>query len=227
MKFELKTYNRNVSDDDIVNDIKNVARILGKKSFTMASYKKYGAYDPSLLRKRYGTWKNALNSADLDYSRNRYSDAELLSDIKNIADDLELKTISKEEYNSNGKFSADTIADRFGSWKKALSTAGLDIYKDKNISEKLLMQNIAEVYIKLGKQPTFKQMRKPLSEYSTSPYIDRYGTWQKALEVFSKWVESDNMYSDSVVSGSAQGKPKKDASGNAKSRSTGDGSTMH
>lgn len=34
-------------------------------------------------------------------------------------------------------------------------------------------------------------MTKPLSQYSVTPYMNKYGTWRKALEAFVEYINSD------------------------------------
>jgi hypothetical protein len=189
MKFELKTFNRNISDDDVLADIMSVSKILGKPTFTMPEYQEHGKYHPSLLARRFGSWEGALNAAGLDYNRNKISGEDLIADLRNVASNLSLDTISKEDYSDNGSYSSETIKDRYGSWNNALKAAGMKNSKERNLSEEALMQNIFEIWTRLGTQPTYRQISKPLSRYSTRPYIARYGSWQNAL---AKFVESAN-----------------------------------
>lgn len=44
MKFELEPYQGKVSEDDIIIDLKNVARKLEKSSVTQREYNKHGNY---------------------------------------------------------------------------------------------------------------------------------------------------------------------------------------
>ena len=190
MKFELKQYHQNISEEEVIEDMKRVAELLNKSSFTISDYQKHGKYHNSTLSKKFGSWKCALNSAGLNYSRKRITNDELLEDLKNTAVGLNVNSVSKEEYQANGSFRAETIQDRFGGWVKALKLAGLEVNRDCNISEELLMENILEVWQKLGKQPTYKQIAKPLSKYSTKPYVNKYGTWLNALNKFIEYVNS-------------------------------------
>ena len=231
MKFELKTYNINIPEEDLLNDIVNVAKLLNKSTFTINEYRQNGKYSDTLLRNRFGSWEKALNAAGLNYNRYKVSNEELIKDMQKVANVLGLPTMSKEEYTLNGKYNADTISDRFGSWKKALLLANLEIYRDNNITEEKLMKNIFEVWTKLGSQPTHRQMCKPLSKYSIRPYINNYQTWQNALLRFIEIVNNNELDFNYIETKQKPVKPKQifktfkketenDAKANSKKRQT-------
>jgi predicted restriction endonuclease len=129
-KFELEPYNRNVPDDDLVDDLKRVVEIVGKV------------------------------------------------------------TITRDEYQNNGRFSRNTIERRFGTWNKALEVAKLNKTLVRDITDEKLFENIENVWIKLGRQPRYLEMRQPLSVCSIQPYQRRFGTWRKALEIFVEFINS-------------------------------------
>jgi len=55
------------------------------------------------------------------------SDEELLADLKNVAENLGLNSLSKKDYLEHGRFNYSTITRRFGSWNKALTMANLKV----------------------------------------------------------------------------------------------------
>jgi hypothetical protein len=119
-------------------------------------------------------------------------DQELLDDLKRVADKLGSSKVSSREYDETGKYTSGTIHSRFGTWNKALLKAGLELTLIQNISDTHLFENIEEAWIGLGRQPTFREMRQPLSKYSAAPYLYKFGTWRKALEAFVEFINSDN-----------------------------------
>ena len=125
---------------------------------------------------------------------NRYiSDNELLDDLKRIADNLGTSQLSSRDYKSNGgRYASVTIGVRFGSWNKALEKAGLNLVMKMNPSEKELFKNIEEVWIKLGRQPVIRDMKRPLSNFSADPYRTKFGTFRNALIAFIEYVNSNN-----------------------------------
>ncbi|RDB07982.1 homing endonuclease associated repeat-containing protein [Runella aurantiaca] len=131
MKFELKTYNRNISEQELLDDLKKVALKLGKEKITTL------------------------------------------------------------EYEENGKYSFGTYQKRFGNWSKALEKAELQIKVQRDISDLDLFENIEKVWLHLGRQPLYKELKRPLSKYSTRPYEKRFGSWLKALEAFVEYINID------------------------------------
>jgi len=130
------------------------------------------------------------------YHRN-LTEQELLDDLKKVALKLGKGKITSREYNENGKYRADTTAIRFGGWNKALEKASIDITRQQNISEKELFKNIEEVWIKLGRQPRYREFVQPISKYSGTAYENRFGTWRKGLEVFIDFINADEPKEDS------------------------------
>jgi len=116
-------------------------------------------------------------------------DADLLEDIKRIAQSLPQKTVTGPEYEILGKYSLSTVEKRFGSWIKSLEAAGLEtLGRKKNASKEELFENLKEVWVKLGRQPSYQDMHAPLSKFSGKPYIIRFGSWRKGLEEFVEFV---------------------------------------
>ena len=128
---------------------------------------------------------------ELNFRNNTGSDQELLDDLKRVAEKLGTDNLITREYDEHGKYSSATIRHRFGQWNNALEKAGLKIIYILNISEKELFQNLEEVWIKLGSQPKRREMKQPLSKYSESGYVRKFGSWRKALEAFVEYINSD------------------------------------
>ena len=128
-----------------------------------------------------------------EYNRN-VPDKDLLDDVQNVALKLKKNTVTILEYESCGKFHPCTLQRRFGSWFKVLELAKLEASRSKlNIPEEELFKNIEEVWITLGRQPRYSEIKKPLSKYSAGTYDKRFGSWLKALEQFVAYIDSDSV----------------------------------
>lgn len=77
------------------------------------------------------------------------------------------------------------------SWNKALEAAGIGVTKNNKLSNEDLFRNLQEVWIKLGRQPRYSEIQKPLSKYSSGTYEQRFGTFNKALEAFVKYINNE------------------------------------
>ena len=129
---------------------------------------------------------------ELKINRRNIPEKELLDDLLKVEGLID-KPISKAIYNKHGRFSSGTYEKRFGTWNKALECAGLKLGNIKNLSEKELFKNLEEVWIKLGRQPKYEEMKLPTSKYSVAPYHKRFGRWNQVLQVFIDYINSDSI----------------------------------
>lgn len=128
----------------------------------------------------------------LELNKRNNSDEELIEDLVRVAKSNDQNTVTIAEYEEYGKFHPSTLQRRFGSWFKVLKKAGLEKSRSEiNIPEDELFKNIEDVWIKLGRQPKYAEMKKPLSKYSAGTYDKRFGSWGKGLEQFTESVNQD------------------------------------
>lgn len=125
-----------------------------------------------------------------EFNRN-IPDEDLLADIRLVANNLGKNSISSREYNDNGaKYTSGTIGVRFGSWNKALNKAGLEVVLQREVSAEELFKNLEHVWVTIGDQPTYRDMKKPVSKYSSRQYITKFGSWRNGLIEFVEYVNS-------------------------------------
>lgn len=139
MKFELKEYNINIPDSELIADVISVSKITGKDTVTQADYSKHGKYYFGTLQRRFKSWFTVLEKAGLNPARSPF-----------------------------------------------------------DIEDELLFENLAAVWIKLGRQPTLKDMKAPLSKHGGSTYVRHFGTWMDALRKFIKYENSDFSEEDEI-----------------------------
>jgi len=145
MKFELGPYRRGISDEDLIQDVKEVAARNGKDTVTIADYERLGKYHPSTLQRRFRSWFNVLEEAGLKESRSKL----------NIPDDE-------------------------------------------------LFKNVEDIWISLGRQPLYSEIKKPLSRYSAGTYENRFGSWRRALEAFVAYINEDSAEDGGVANETSQ-----------------------
>ena len=127
----------------------------------------------------------------------------MLSDLKRVAENLGIATITKTLYDQHGVFGATTLLRRFGSWNKALTAAGLGLNNRVNIPDEELFENLANVWQILGRQPVGNDITKSTgaSLFSLGTYEKRFRSWNNALVAFMQYVENpDNQTEPSVAS---------------------------
>ena len=192
MEFQLKPDNRNASDEALLEDLSRAARQLGLQSIKMRDYNEIGRFHSATIANRFDGWNAALEKAGLETGKqSNISNEELISDIKRVADRIAPQRLTQKIYDEKGKYTSTTINERLG-WNKTLIQLKLEVSLRFNISEEELFKNIEAVWIKLGHAPGRRDMVKPLSQYSETPYKNRYGSWRKALEAFVEFINSDS-----------------------------------
>jgi|ERR1043165_241196 hypothetical protein len=123
------------------------------------------------------------------YHRN-VAEQELLNDLKQAAARGGGKPLTAKKYDETGKFTSGTICRRFGSWNKALRKAGLTPGCLQKITDDELFRNMETVWRQLGRQPRFKEMCKPLSQFTAGPYLKRFKSWNNSLAHFIEFMNT-------------------------------------
>jgi hypothetical protein len=203
MKFVLSSYVYSVSEDELLDDLRKISSLIGDEYLSISKYKKLGGkHTDATFAKYFGSWLNALSKAGLRTTRNdkemkRISDAELIDDVKRVAEVLKLETITSSQYADMGIVSLWTITNRLGRWEEILHKAGLKATGFKtNISDIDLLNEIERIWIILGKQPTTDDMKKGISKYHLCTFTRRFGGWRKALEEFVKYINGEVVYEE-------------------------------
>ncbi len=194
-QFELEPDIKKVTNDQLIADLIHVASQLNSNSLTLKEYRKHGKFKSTIFHYRFHGWSNALMKAGLKNGHSRskiiIDDAGLIADLKKVALILKTNSITQDEYNQHGKFHCATLQARFGSWLKAKDLAGLKRREHPSISDEEYFKNMEEVWIKLGRQPHFSDMKEPISKYSGSGYYHNFGGWRIALERFVEYVNKE------------------------------------
>ncbi|MDT3728744.1 HNH endonuclease [Streptomyces sp. DSM 41972] len=118
--FQVRLSARYASDADLIEDLARVAATLGKTDLTHKEYEAHGNYNPSTIRRRFGSWTEALRQAGLRSGRPDlgHSDADWMA---NILDVWTAKGHQPSYGDMRGScFSPEGYAKRFGSWGSAL-----------------------------------------------------------------------------------------------------------
>lgn len=130
------------------------------------------------------------------------TDDELLLDLKRISSKIEKQSLTIAEYKQHGKYSPTTVENHFGSWNNALIKAGLQLSK-KLYSDQELFDNLAEIWIKIGHQPSKYDLSRFRSPISAATYERRFGKWSVALKSFVDYCNSQ----EGIESCKAEEKP--------------------
>ena len=121
MEFELEPYNRNISKDDLISDLKKVARTLCKDTLIQKEYNEHGRFSSSTCVKHLGPWDKALEQAGLRKSRNyNISLEEWFNNLEHVWTSLGRQPYPSDMEPPLSKYSYAGYKRRFGGWRKAL-----------------------------------------------------------------------------------------------------------
>lgn len=195
MKFKLNDNCRNILDEELIEDVKKVACLLKKESITIDEYDKKGKYNHTTFYRRFGSWKNVLKIAHLSTEMHNFyiSDYDYISDLQQVASLINKDTLTISEYQRNGKYNANKLSKRFGSWDAALKAAELKStgYHSK-VTDIELFQDIENIWITLGRQPKTTDIKNGVSKYGMTTYIRHFGSWRNALNSFVIYINGEN-----------------------------------
>lgn len=121
MKFELEETLRGASDEDILDDLRRVAKILSKETVTYAEYRHHGKCSPGTIVRRFGSWNAGLEKASLRIKIQRdISDDDLFENLEKMWIRLGRQPRYSEVTYPFSKYSNVTYDKRFGKFSEAL-----------------------------------------------------------------------------------------------------------
>lgn len=143
MKFELEEYHRNVSDDELIADLRRVAMESGKDSVTQDQYDERGAFNGNTLCRRYGSWLKVLEKAGLRKTRNyRITEEEFFQNLEEAWIKLGRQPRRVEMRSPLSKYSGITYETHFGGWRKALEKFVAYVNKEEKISSEEAIKDL-------------------------------------------------------------------------------------
>ena len=126
------------------------------------------------------------------------SNDELISDMIRVSQILNKSTLTAAEYDENGKFHSRTISKRFNTWNNALVIANLQI-SNRFYTDDELFENLAQIWMRLGKQPSKRDLALIGSDISCKAYERRFGRWSTALKAFVEYFNATQDYSTGTM----------------------------
>ena len=134
MKFELNEYHRNMSDEELILDVKETANRLGKSSLTAETYSKNGKYHSCTLIRRFGSWKKVLELSSLETKGHNFkkniTEADVIAELHRIAEMLGKDSVTIVDFENYSKMcSINALNSRFGTWEQILKLAGMEKQK--------------------------------------------------------------------------------------------------
>jgi Homing endonuclease associated repeat/HNH endonuclease len=122
-RFELKLRRKNIPNEELLADIRNVAILNPSESPTRNLYATQGQFAPSLIEKRFGTWNNALQLAGYGVNnRLNIPQEDLFENLAKVWTKLGRQPFRTDLAKRDGHsdISPGVYEKRFGSWNNSL-----------------------------------------------------------------------------------------------------------
>jgi hypothetical protein len=123
MKFELDTFNRDVTDSELLQDLvtANIKLTAQGKRLTFRSYREVGQYSPQTVCVRFGSWNSGLRKAGITPSEEKDVSTEALFDnLKLVWIAKGQQPVYRDMSLTPSQYTASIYSDRFGGWRRAL-----------------------------------------------------------------------------------------------------------
>ncbi len=120
MDFKLRTNAKYFNDEEVLADLRAVAKQLKKETVGMREYPLYGKFSTKVFRNRFGKWNKALTAAGLKQNKEINITTEMLFDnLEKVWLTLGRQPFYGEMVKSLSKYSTKPYDTRWGGWMKA------------------------------------------------------------------------------------------------------------
>lgn len=119
MEFKLRTNAKYFSNEDVLADLREVAKKLGKNTVSSHEYPKYGKFSVKVFRNRFGNWNKALQAAGFIgvFERNISTDT-LFDNLEKVWLSLARQPFYGEMRAPLSKYTSKPYITRWGGWMK-------------------------------------------------------------------------------------------------------------
>ena len=119
MKATRKMGLAGVSDEQVLKDLRRVARKLKAHRLAQADYRRHGRYSWQQVNRRFGSWGKALQRVGLRVSVDSgMHEDELFYNVMAVWAKLGQKPKTEDMRRPLSKFSIKPYVDRFGTWRR-------------------------------------------------------------------------------------------------------------
>ena len=144
-----------MSDDELISDLKRVAKELNSTTVSMPKYKGIGQYDETTIARRFGSWNNALLKAGLSLSNEvDISDVRLFENVLTLWQHYGRQPRRRELSMPPSIISQSPYNRRFGSWTAALQA--FVVYANNSDTEPAELQEKGNSRSRKGRDPSLR-----------------------------------------------------------------------
>lgn len=113
---------RTFSDDELLSELRAVAKKLGVSTITMAQFNRHGTMNAETIRRRLGSWRSAVERAGLTVSNHgkRYSETDYFENLLKVWTHYGRQPTYGEMDRSPSWIPAGAYEAKWGTWRNAL-----------------------------------------------------------------------------------------------------------
>jgi hypothetical protein len=183
----------------LIAEIRRVAALVPDGVLSRRRFREHARVSDRTVRRRFGSWEQALTRAGHGH---RYgggsaarlksvgavralSDEALLETVREVARKLGRDTLGWHDVNAHGRVGAQALRRRFGAWDQVMRRAGLRAAPtSRRYSDAELFANLRAAWTRLGRQPTCYEIADAPARINMNTYRYRFGSWKKAIAAF-------------------------------------------
>jgi hypothetical protein len=111
----------------------------------------------------------------------------MVEQLREIAERLGKETVSRSEFLRESGLTEWQVMKRFDAWNDLVLAAGLQLSRNKKLTEDELFEALRDAFIEGGGVGSRLSLRR-LCRVSDSVYTKRFGRWPNVLARFREWV---------------------------------------
>lgn len=121
MSFEFENTKPNITNEELLADLRRVAASLGTSVLTQRAYRDVGRYSTTAIKKRFGKWKEAVTAAGLEAgSEQDIPVDELFDNLREVWMKLGRQPRKREMVFPLSRYTHNPYNRRFGGWLNAM-----------------------------------------------------------------------------------------------------------
>ena len=196
----------------VINEIKRVAGLAKDAALTDSLFKKHARVGLTTIRRYFGTYEKALHAAGLSHRfseavgvrgahpSRRMSNEDVLAALRALAMRLNKRELTVEDVEKHLPFSRTTLSRRWGTSQTAFVAAGLEVSRSwRRYTDDECFENLLAVWTHYGRPPTHREMGIAPSRVGGKAYVNRFGSWNKALVAFVERANQDALLGSPVA----------------------------
>lgn len=121
MSFEFEDTKPNITNEDLLADLRRVAASLGTGVLTQQAYRHSGRYSTTVIKKRFGKWKTAVVTAGFEAGSEQHIPVdELFDNLREVWIKLGRQPRKREMVSPLSKYTHNPYLRLFGGWVDAM-----------------------------------------------------------------------------------------------------------